>query len=239
MAIKSGDQILASNFTGMIMLWALSVLPDRWIACDGAVFDMDTYPDLADLIKNTFGQDAGQSITADATTDVITAVAHGLINGSRVVFVNSGGGLPGGISASTIYFIITATADTFQISATSGGAAVNITTAGTGTNTVHNQVKVPDFRGRVPVQKDTAQTEFDVLMEIGGAKTHTLITAEIPSHTHEYPSNVAGGSSPASFVNFGSANIGPVQNGQWSNTGGGGSHNNLQPYIVINFIIHV
>lgn len=38
--------------------------------------------------------------------------------------------------------------------------------------------------GRVLVGIDAGQTEFDTVEETGGAKTHTLTTAEMPSHTH-------------------------------------------------------
>jgi len=38
--------------------------------------------------------------------------------------------------------------------------------------------------GRVPVGKDASQTEFATLGQTGGAKTHLLTTAEIPSHNH-------------------------------------------------------
>lgn len=38
--------------------------------------------------------------------------------------------------------------------------------------------------GRVLVGQDTGQTEFDVLEETGGEKTHTLTTAELASHNH-------------------------------------------------------
>lgn len=38
--------------------------------------------------------------------------------------------------------------------------------------------------GRVLVGLDAAQTEFDVVEETGGAKTHTLTTAEMPAHGH-------------------------------------------------------
>jgi microcystin-dependent protein len=47
--------------------------------------------------------------------------------------------------------------------------------------------------GRVLVGIDAGQTEFDTVLETGGAKTHTLTTAEIPvhahtmAHTHEHP----------------------------------------------------
>lgn len=74
------------------------------------------------------------AFTADAGTDTLTSVAHGMSNGT-VIAVSSSTSLPGGLSASTIYYVIGATADTFQVSLSSGGSAVNITGAGTGTHT--------------------------------------------------------------------------------------------------------
>lgn len=68
-------------------------------------------------------------------TDLITSAGHGLQNGDIVQFTNSGGALPTGISALTNYFIINATTDTFQVTATPASTtAVNFTTDGTGTN---------------------------------------------------------------------------------------------------------
>jgi microcystin-dependent protein len=43
---------------------------------------------------------------------------------------------------------------------------------------------VPNLQGRIPVGRDATQIEFDVLAETGGAKTHTLLQTEMPSHTH-------------------------------------------------------
>jgi microcystin-dependent protein len=48
---------------------------------------------------------------------------------------------------------------------------------------------LPNMKGRVPVGYDSAQTEFDALGEAGGAKTHTLTSAEMPSHTHTQDSH--------------------------------------------------
>jgi microcystin-dependent protein len=51
---------------------------------------------------------------------------------------------------------------------------------GDGTSTFN----VPNLKGRIPVGLDSAQTEFDALGETGGAKTHTLTSAQMPNHTH-------------------------------------------------------
>ena len=52
--------------------------------------------------------------------------------------------------------------------------------AGDGTTTFN----VPNLQGRIPVGRDSTQTEFDALAETGGSKTSTLITANLPSHQH-------------------------------------------------------
>ncbi|MBI5964945.1 MAG: hypothetical protein HY863_15810 [Chloroflexi bacterium] len=84
--------------------------------------------------------------------------------------------------------------------------------------------------GRTLVGIDTGQTEFDVVEETGGAKTHTLSTAEMPAHTHNVSlpnsssSVAAGGTSVPSMATSSYAT---------SSAGSGGAHNNLQPYIVV------
>lgn len=80
--------------------------------------------------------------TASATTQLLTSVAHGLRIGDKVQVSNSGGGLPGGLSASTNYWVCFVTADTFQLSATEMGSAITLTTAGTGTQTFKVKGKV-------------------------------------------------------------------------------------------------
>ncbi len=76
-----------------------------------------------------------------ATTDIITSNSHGLQNGD-LIQVTTTGTLPGGLTASTNYYVIDATANTFKVSATPNGPAVNITSAGTGTHTYHLKGKV-------------------------------------------------------------------------------------------------
>jgi microcystin-dependent protein len=169
--------------------------------------------------------------------------------------------------------------------------------------------------GRVLVGLDSGQAEFDTLDKTGGAKTHTLTTAEIPSHNHTQDAHnhtqdahthtqdshnhtqnshnhtqnshnhtqnahshpvtlstyneidgagtganagpaLASNTSPTTATNIAATatniaatatNIAATatnqdatatnQNATATNqaTGGGGAHNNLQPYIVVNF----
>lgn len=84
--------------------------------------------------------------------------------------------------------------------------------------------------GRVLVAK-SSDTEFDTIGETGGAKTHTLTIAQMPTHIHTYPSTVAAAGdlwgSPGTTV---SSKKGDTAT---SSTGSGQAHNNLQPYIVV------
>jgi hypothetical protein len=69
--------------------------------------------------------------TAAAIGDVITAPAHGLANNDRVFISDAGLSLPGGLAEGTVYYVVGASTDTFQLSATSAGSAVDITSVGT------------------------------------------------------------------------------------------------------------
>jgi microcystin-dependent protein len=96
---------------------------------------------------------------------------------------------------------------------------------------------LPDLKGRVPTGFDSGQTEFDAMGETGGAKTHTLTTNEIPSHSHT-TEGVTAGAAPNNYI--GQSALGAEQNGNDSSvgsTGGGAAHNNLQPYFTLRFII--
>lgn len=69
----------------------------------------------------------------DAATDTLTAAAHGLVNGQQVVVYDTDvGTLPAGLVEGTVYFVISAATNTLQLSASSGGSAIDLTAAGTG-----------------------------------------------------------------------------------------------------------
>lgn len=69
-----------------------------------------------------------KTFQVDLTNDRIICENHGFTNGQQVAFY--GGAPPGGLTEGTAYFVVNVTAgdpDTFQVSTTSGGAAINLT----------------------------------------------------------------------------------------------------------------
>lgn len=98
---------------------------------------------------------------------------------------------------------------------------------------------LPDMRGRVVVGKKAAtsanDTEFNALGKTGGEKEHTLTIDEMPSHNHEVyldDQGTGGKWGPLGTVQQ-TTEVFTTTN----NVGNGQAHNNLQPYIVTNFII--
>jgi hypothetical protein len=69
-----------------------------------------------------------------ASPGVVTWAAHGLTAGREVVFSTTGV-LPTGLTAGVTYYVLAPSANTFTLSATKGGAAINTTGAQSGTHT--------------------------------------------------------------------------------------------------------
>ena len=74
-------------------------------------------------------------------TDTFTYTAHGLLGGDAVKYYNGGGTSATGLTSATTYYVIASglTANAFKVSATSGGASVNIT--GTGNNAQYFEIQ--------------------------------------------------------------------------------------------------
>lgn len=139
--------------TGMIVPYAVSAAPSGWLNCDGSEKSVETYLDLFNVLNDdnlAFGVGTGTVFTADDATDIITSSMHGLSNGD-VVFLRSSTTLPAGLSADTAYYVISSTTNTFQLSATLGGSAINITDTGTGTHSWYTTFKLPDMQSKVPM----------------------------------------------------------------------------------------
>ena len=108
---------------------------------------------------------------------------------------------------------------------------------------------LPNLQGRVPVHVGNGGGQTIDLGEVGGETAHTLITGEMPAHTHtlqgavapqdnnrSLSGNLLGSSSAASWYSPGPATLtlNPATVGP---SGGGQPHNNMQPYLALNFVI--
>lgn len=91
----------------------------------------------------------------NTTTDTITITSHGLTNNTEVVFASTGT-LPGGLSGTTTYFVINATANTFQVSTSAGGSAFNITSQGSGTHSVADDINTVAAKLATVIDADSA-----------------------------------------------------------------------------------
>ena len=115
---------------------------------------------------------------------------------------------------------------------------------------------LPDLQARIPLHADNGAaapglTPVDLGEQLGSAAV-TLLASEMPSHTHAPAAYSGGGDtdSPAS-ASWAQARLGrvsdqiyataggtqPMHEAALASAGGGQPHNNLSPYLVINFII--
>lgn len=96
---------------------------------------------------------------------------------------------------------------------------------------------LPNLSGRIAVGYDSSDTNFNTLGLTGGESTHTLTVNEMPSHHHattKYYNTAIGANA---FYGSNATGNSATNDNAMSNTGGGQAHNNLQPYIVMNYII--
>lgn len=192
-----------------------------------------------------------------ATPAVVTWVANGLSLGDPVKFSTTGA-LPTGLVAGTIYYAKPVTADTFKLTDTPNGTEINTSGSQSGVHTAVSApygdgngtttFNLPDIRGRTVIGHDAmgaavagrmsmtnTQGVYGIsLGGVGGEQSHTLVTAEMPAHTHT-AGNGSGSAGSGGGSGFNFAN----PPGTSGSTGGDGAHNNVQPGIVMNKLIRV
>lgn len=118
---------------------------------------------------------------------------------------------------------------------------------------------LPDFRGKAPLHWGNSQSAGNyVLGQMSGVENQSLLTTQIPQHKHTISNPVVKaktGSSPANnnspvnnyftentaevkrFTALPDTVMGTISGVTIPNQGGSSPHNNMQPYLVVNFII--
>jgi microcystin-dependent protein len=119
-----------------------------------------------------------------------------------------------------------------------------------------NNFALPNLQGCVPIHTGNTHT----LGEKGGTPVVTINTASMPAHNHTLSAHnsapgilngnvgastkafaqglaiVVGGNQPVNIYGTGAFNQ-PMSPASISNTGGSQAHNNMMPYLVLNFVI--
>ena len=103
---------------------------------------------------------------------------------------------------------------------------------------------LPDLRGRTPIHTGSGHS----LGSKAGEENHALSVAEIPAHDHMAQGTSDPASSPIPTGNLladsapnevyhAPTNLVALRQGTTGNTGGGQGHANMQPSLVLNFVI--
>jgi hypothetical protein len=131
--------------------------------------DVDVY--TPNWLSGTTNLYSGTVTISNASPAVVTLASHGVAAGTSLVFTTTGA-LPTGLTAGTTYYVKTVlSVNTFTVSATSGGAAINTSSAGSGVHTatfnlIRSYLLPLDLQGKGFTSGQF--TDVVVLQHIGG-----------------------------------------------------------------------
>jgi microcystin-dependent protein len=217
---------------GTMAPFAGAAAPMGWLLCFGQAVSRSAFPDLFTAIGTTYG--VGDGSTTFGLPDM-----RGRVPGGKD---DMGGAAAGRLSVTlTGTKASTANGSITGLSSTAG-LAIGMRAFGTGIGT--NAVISAITSGTaVTLSVNSTSTgagtiRFAVvdgatLGAVGGDHVHQLATAQIPAHTHTQ--TAAAILSGSQYANVGDGQLGSA--GETSSTGGGQAHPNVQPTMVLNYII--
>lgn len=248
--VTSNDPRFASVVpTGAVIPVMTRTAPANFLLLDGSTVSRTTYAALFAALFPSLGT---FTITI-ASPGVVTQTAHGLVTGDSVYFTTTGA-LPTGLAVNTRYWIIYVDANTYRLATSLAnalvGTAINTSDSQSGVHTSllapsgvgdgTTTFTLPDMRGAVVMGQKPSDADISGLGRIGGSKTATLTTNELPAHTHTMGSARSGGYGgtatdfPRSSDNGGSVT---ALGGATGSAGSGNPFNILPSFIALNFII--
>lgn len=238
-----------ANLIGMVIAFASATPPSGWLSCDGSTVSRTTYASLFAVCGTTYGPGDGSTtfnlpnllgrsiLGTGAGTKVATFASRasnvitvtGLSNvadnefqtGTPVLYSAPSGAMTG-LTHNTTYYVVKVTNTTFSLATSlanaNAGTVITLSSNGTGTQTF------------------TATLTTRTLADTGGEEKHLLSVAEMPSHSHNLQF-WAGGAGGNAYAGSTRSDAVMTINPPTSSAGGDTQHNNMTPYIALNYII--
>lgn len=138
-SLTGANELTGGGYARQVITWAAAAarskaasaaVPDFSVAAASTVAFVGVWNSAGTVFRGMWPNGgAEKTYQLDVVTNNrIYCEGHGMVDTNRVVF--TGATVPGGLTAGTVYFVVGTTAadpDYFQVSLTSGGAAIDIT----------------------------------------------------------------------------------------------------------------
>lgn len=214
-------------------------IPANWVLCDGSALsktdNSSEYLTLYNTISNAYYLEGTLTNRSGTSTGfpaniTLTGGNHDIEVNDTLKLTFSSGTVDNAVVSSVVAGVI-------SLSGISGGSASVLpaedSTIKVNFGTSADKFFVPDLRGRTLIGSGQGNSLTNrVLGTIGGEEEHQLTTSEIPSHSH----TIATGLS-VQRTNAGTGFFVGSTTGSSSTVGGDSAHNNMQPYLVSNWIM--
>lgn len=148
----TGSPLNSRNFTiGSVIAGIITLIMTDVLVSESAGASITVHngePTWSSARFLTTNKTIGNPTISNATPAVISLSAHGLNIGQQISFSTSGA-LPTGLNVGQIYYIISAGfgANSFEVSATLNGAAINTSSGGSGTHTLYAYTRQITYLG--------------------------------------------------------------------------------------------